>query len=30
MHQNQSVSKLLDPNQKIKSLLEKYKANQGK
>ena len=30
MHHNQSVSRLLDPNQKIKTLLEKYKANQGK
>ena len=30
MHQNQSVSKMLDPHQKIHSLLEKYKAEQGK
>ncbi len=30
MHQNQSVSKLLDPHAKIKTLLEKYKAEQGK
>ncbi len=30
MHQNQSVSKLLDPHTKIKTLLEKYKAEQGK
>lgn len=28
MHQNQSVSKLLDPHQKIKALLERYKAEQ--
>ena len=30
MHQNQSVSKLLDPHKKINTLLEKYKAEQGK
>ncbi len=30
MHQNQSVSKLLDPHKKIHTLLEKYKAEQGK
>ena len=30
MHQNQSVSKMLDPHKKIHTLLEKYKAEQGK
>ena len=29
MHQNQSVSKLLDPHQKIKALLERYKKEQS-
>lgn len=30
MHQNQSVSKLLDPHKKINALLERYKAEQNK
>lgn len=30
IHENQSVSKLLDPHQKIDALLARYKAEQGK